>query len=87
MNVRTFSVTGNDLFSIKLAHARATTMLQHDISPIGQRSLSFVVERNADSYEQYSEQLFILWCERISRNERNHIKLQHTLRSELAKAM
>ena len=87
MNIRTFSVTGNDIFSIKLAHARATTMLHHDISPIGHKSLSFVVERNADSHEQYSEQLFILWCERISRNERNHIKLHHTMSSELAKAM
>ncbi|MCP4412855.1 MAG: hypothetical protein GY808_09870 [Gammaproteobacteria bacterium] len=78
MNNRAFCVTGNDLFSIKLAHARATTMLLHDVSSIGNNSMSFVVERNLESRQQNSERLFILWCERITSSKKNHVRLQHT---------
>lgn len=75
MSSISLSVSGKNSLSIKLAHARATTMVFQHVSAINHRTFSFDICHDFEKSQQDLEQRFIQWCERLTKIKDNHITI------------
>ncbi len=65
-------VSGKNIFSVKLAHAKAGTILSEQVRPIDTKNQSFVIETSKK--EDWTE--FVNWCHRMTKSPENSVMLQ-----------